>query len=54
VIPDPRSGGLAKDTFLVTVRFADGTPVSPEVEKNFNCLKDAGEFCPGTTNIPIN
>jgi hypothetical protein len=49
-MPDPRSGAIAKDAFLVTVKRADGTLISPEVQANFDCLKNTGDFCPGTTN----
>ena len=45
-IPDPTQGGIAPDAFADTVRKQDGSPVDPDVTKEFNCLQKNGQFCP--------
>ena len=52
VIPDPRSGAIAPDAYLVTIKRPDGSEVSPEIRQNFECLQKTGEFCPGWTKVP--
>jgi hypothetical protein len=44
-IPDPRNGGIAPDAFLDVVRKANGSPLDPAFQANFNCLKNRGKFC---------
>jgi hypothetical protein len=43
-IPDPRSGGIAPDAFLDTVRKPNGAPLDFHFNVNFNCLKEEGQF----------
>jgi hypothetical protein len=46
VIADPTTGAIAKDAFLVSVVFpGTSTPVSPQFQKQFNCLQATGQFC---------
>jgi hypothetical protein len=33
--------------FVEDVSRPDGTSVSPDVPKNFKCLQQTGNFCPG-------
>jgi hypothetical protein len=43
-IPDPRNGAIAQDAFLDTVRTPNFTPLDPAFNRNFQCLKQTGEF----------
>ena len=45
-IPDPTQGGIAPDAFVDTVRKQDGSPLDPQITKEFNCLQKNGQFCP--------
>jgi hypothetical protein len=45
VLADPTNGTITPDAFLVTVNFANGQPVSPQFQTQFNCLKSTGQFC---------
>jgi len=46
VIADPTLGAITKDAFLVSVVFpGTTTPVSPQFQKQFNCLQSTGQFC---------
>ena len=44
-IPDPTQGGIAPDAFVDTVRKQDGSPLDPQITKEFNCLQKSGQFC---------
>jgi len=44
-IPDPRSGAIAPDAFLDTVRRPDGFPLDIRFNLNFACLQIFGAFC---------
>ena len=44
-IPDPTAGAIAKDAFLDTVQFPNGTPVDNRFNKTYACLQSTGSFC---------
>jgi len=43
-IPDPRSGAIATDAFLDSVRFSNGVPVDFRFNLNFASLQIFGVF----------
>jgi hypothetical protein len=45
IIANPRDGAIAPDAFLKNVLRPDGTPVDPEVQMQFLCLQQRGNFC---------
>jgi hypothetical protein len=46
VLADPTNGTVTPDAFLVSVVFpGTSTPVSPQFQKQFNCLQSTGQFC---------
>ncbi len=46
VIADPTTGAVTRDAFLVSVVFpGTNTPVSPQFQRQFNCLQSTGQFC---------
>jgi hypothetical protein len=45
VLADPTNGTITPDAFLITVNFANGKPVSPQFQTQFNCLQSTGQFC---------
>lgn len=46
VLADPTNGTITPDAFLVSVVFpGTNTPVSPQFQKQFNCLQSTGQFC---------
>lgn len=50
MLKDPRSGGIPEDepgadVFLVNVEEEDGSEQSPEIQENFDCLQETGEWC---------
>jgi hypothetical protein len=51
-IPDPRSGAIAHDAFLDTVRGPFGIPLDPRFNLNFACLQLFGAFCNELTLNP--
>lgn len=44
VIKDPTGGGIAQDNVLGVVLKADGTPLEPEFVRQFNSLKNTGDW----------
>src|SRR5262249_16249279 len=44
-IPDPTNGAITPDAFLDSVHRPDGTPLDPEITRQFNCLQSTGQFC---------
>jgi hypothetical protein len=46
-LKDPRGGSIAKDAFLETVHKSDGTELVPDLQAQFNCLQQTGNFCNG-------
>jgi hypothetical protein len=44
VIKDPRSGGIAFDNVLSPVRKPDGSPLEPELLRQFNSLQSTGDW----------
>lgn len=49
---DPRDGVIAPDAFLVIVHNDDGTPQTPELAENFECLQETGDFCEDSSGKP--
>lgn len=44
VVKDPKNGGIAQDVSLTVVLKADGTPLEPEFVRQFNSLKNTGDW----------
>ena len=42
---DPRAGSIARDAYLLIVLKGDGSPLVPEIRRQFNCLQLTGDFC---------
>lgn len=45
IIANPRDGAIAADAFLKNVVRPDGSPVDPQVQIQFLCLQQTGNFC---------